>query len=192
MPLRESLTIFLQLGIESILGSPVQTGRCSGVSMASREMKIIPLHAQQHLADLVEIDWLQRESPWTREVFESQLNLDAVAGIVVITETGVKSDPWRVSGFLIYHFSTGLMQVLNMAVLPRDADRGVGRKLIESAKCLARRIDSKVVIHVRERDVDKCVFLRDQGFLFTEGIDDTTRNGDQVYRFEFEEHAQPC
>lgn len=87
---------------------------------------IEPLDGDADLAGVMEIDQASFSSPWTAEMYRSELRNTKVASIVVLRIPGC-----RVAGYCSYWLVVDEIHINNVAVRPAYRRRGYGRLIVE-------------------------------------------------------------
>ncbi|MFZ5833598.1 MAG: GNAT family N-acetyltransferase [Planctomycetota bacterium] len=113
------------------------------------------------------------EFPWSRDDFIRALGERATLGAVCEDSVG------RVCGYAMYRLRPRSIELLNLAVAPRERRTGVGRvivgRLVEKGLALGRR--RWLVVMVRERNLPAQLFFRACGLRCVH-----VRRGPGVYR----------
>jgi ribosomal-protein-alanine N-acetyltransferase len=89
---------------------------------------IEPIDAAHDLDAVLEIEHLSFPHPWTREMFENELEHPAVSHIIVIRTAAA-----RVAGYCIFWVVFDEVHVNNLAVRPQERRGGLGRELLSAA-----------------------------------------------------------
>jgi len=130
--------------------------------MRSEQKQEIRVHIRWMIRrDMAEVLQIERESfeyPWIDEDFIRCLRQRNCIGMVAEHEG-------RVVGFMIYELHRTRIHVLNFAVAGLCHRLGVGSQMVAKliAKLSAQR-RSRIVLEVRETNVDAQVFFRENGF----------------------------
>lgn len=127
---------------------------------------------------------IERESfefAWTEEDFLSTLRTNNCLGWVC-------DDGDRIRGFMVYEILKDKLHVLNFAVALWARRRGVGTQMVEKMiGKLSQQRRQRIVLEVRETNLDAQCFFRAMGFEATEVIrghyEDTAED---AYRFVYE------
>lgn len=135
---------------------------------------------RRDMPEVMEIEGRSFEFPWAEDDFIRCLRQRNCIGMVAELDE-------RVVGFVIYEHHKSRIYILNLAVHPAFRRLGVGTAAVQKlAGKLSAQRRNRVVLRVRETNLDAQRFFRACGFLAT-GIDrghydDTTED---AYRFEF-------
>ena len=113
--------------------------------------------ARRDLDEVVSIERLAFEFPWTEEDFKGWLSGRNCIGMVA--ERGE-----LVVGFMVYELHKDSLSLLNLAVAADFVRRGVGRALMDKLKSKLGVRRKYVSCVVRERNVAGQLFLQSQGF----------------------------
>jgi len=130
--------------------------------MHSEQKQEIRVHIRWMIRrDMAEVLQIERESfeyPWIDEDFIRCLRQRNCIGMVAEHEG-------RVVGFMIYELHRTRIHVLNFAVARLCHRLGVGSQMVAKliAKLSAQR-RSRIVLEVRETNVDAQLFFRENGF----------------------------
>jgi ribosomal-protein-alanine N-acetyltransferase len=116
---------------------------------------------RRDMGEVLEIEGESFEFPWIDEDFIRCLRQRNCIGMVAEHEG-------RVAGFMIYELHKNRIHVLNFAVARAYRRRGVGSqmvaKLIAKLSCQRR---TRVVLEVRETNLEAQLFFRENGFRAT-------------------------
>lgn len=146
----------------------------------------VPVHIRwmirRDMAEVIEIENRSFEFSWCEEDFVRCLRQRNCIGMVAEHHE-------RVLGFMIYELHKNRLHVLNFAVHPDYRRRGVGGQMIQKLAGklgLGRR--NRIMLEVRETNLDAQLFFRDLGFraisLLRDFYEDTTEDAYLMqYRF---------
>ena len=140
---------------------------------------------RRDMRDVLGIESSSFEFPWSEEDFVQCLRQRNCIGMVA--EHGDS-----VVGFMIYELHKTRLHVINFSVHPAFRRRGVGaqmlRKLVSKLSPTRR---TKIVLEVRETNLDAQLFFRDNGFkavsVLRDFYDDTTED---AYLMQFVHQPQ--
>jgi len=105
-------------------------------------------------------------NPWTKNDFHLVLRQPISQAFVAIYKTDIV-------GFLVYEMQPGKLEILNMCVPPEIQRCGVGTALMDRLKIgLGLKERSRIVVLVRETNLDGQLFLNMQGFIATAILED--------------------
>jgi len=128
-------------------------------SVQKQEIRVhIRWMIRRDMAEVLEIERESFEFPWVDEDFIRCLRQRNCIGMVAEHEG-------RVVGFMIYELHRTRIHVLNFAVAKVCHRLGVGSQMI--AKLIGKLSDqrrSRIVLEVRETNVDAQLFFRENGF----------------------------
>lgn len=140
---------------------------------------------RRDMDDVLRIENESFEPPWGEGDFIRCLRNRNVIGMVADVDE-------QVAGFNIYEFHRNRLHVLNFAVDHAYRRRGVGaamvRKLVSK---LSRQRRNRIMLEVRETNLDAQLFFRDLGFravsLLRDFYEDTTEDAYLMqYRYQSE------
>lgn len=94
----------------------------------SSDWVIEPIDPLRDLDAVVEIERVSFANPWTREMFEHELEHASVSHTLV-----VRTPAARVAGYCIFWVVFDEVHVNNLAVSPEDRRAGLGRALLRAA-----------------------------------------------------------
>ena len=161
--------------------------------MHSEQKQEIRVHIRWMIRrDMAEVLQIERESfefPWIDEDFIRCLRQRNCIGMVAEHEG-------RVVGFMIYELHRTRIHVLNFAVSRLCHRLGVGSQMVAKliAKLSAQR-RSRIVLEVRETNVDAQLFFRENGFraisILHSFYDDTPEDAYLMqYRYRIEKPVE--
>ena len=131
------------------------------------------------IAAILEIEHDLFEFPWTENDFIHCLRQRDCIGM-----TAVIGD--IVAGYIVYELHAKRMQVLNFAVRTECQLKGVGRAMMAKLiNKLSSQRRSKIVLHVRETNLDACLFFKAVGMRAVATVEEFFDNGEDAYRFEY-------
>jgi ribosomal-protein-alanine N-acetyltransferase len=135
---------------------------------------------RRDMADVLNIEQETFEFSWSEEDFIRSLRQRNCIGMVADCED-------KVVGFTIYELHKNKLRVLNFAVDPYCRRRGVGSRLISKlTDKLTPQRRNKVVLEVREKNLDAQLFLRSQGFKAVSVLHDFYDDTDEdAYVFQY-------
>lgn len=131
-----------------------------------RTVQVIECYVRWMIArDLDSVVSIEQEAfgqhAWTAEEFRIALRQRHCIGMIAERNE-------EVVGYMIYELHKNRMELLNLAVRHRSQRLGVGTALIEKLKAkLAYQERNRIVLEVRERNLDAQLFFRQAGFLCT-------------------------
>lgn len=138
------------------------------------------------MPQVLDIENASFEFSWSEETFIRCLRQRNCIGKVAIYDD-------QVVGFIIYELHKNRLHVLNIAVHPAFRRYGVATEMINKliGKLTAQR-RSRIILEVRETNLDAQIFFRSLGFravsVLRDFYDDTTED---AYSFEFR-HGANC
>lgn len=121
---------------------------------------------RRDMPSVLAIEEASFEFPWSEEEFIRCLRQRNCIGMVA-----ERSD--EVVGFMIYELQKERLHLLSLAVSPSARRVGVGRKMVDKlrSKLHPDRRD-RIMLEVRETNIDAQVFLRSMGFIATSVLRD--------------------
>ncbi len=147
----------------------------------------VPVHIRwmirRDMAEVLQIESRSFEFFWCEEDFVRCLRQRNCIGMVAEHHE-------RVVGFMIYELHKNRLHVLNFAVHPDFRRRGIGGQMLQKLMGklgLGRR--NRIMLEVRETNLDAQLFFREQGFraisLLRDFYEDTTEDAYLMqYRFQ--------
>jgi len=129
---------------------------------------------RRDMPEVLDIEMSSFEFPWTEDDFIRCLRQRNCIGMVAEHDE-------RVIGFMIYELHKNQLHILNFAVLPEFRRRGAGRQMV--AKLIGKLSNqrrNKILLEVRETNLEAQLFFRDMGFravtVLRDFYDDTTED----------------
>jgi ribosomal-protein-alanine N-acetyltransferase len=98
----------------------------------------VRVEEEQDLDAIVEIEAASFTSPWTREMYVSELFNRSISHIYVLRET-----PARIVGFCAFWLVFDEVHINNLAVLPETRGRGYGTALLRFVIDQGRRLGAR-------------------------------------------------
>jgi ribosomal-protein-alanine N-acetyltransferase len=99
----------------------------------------------QDLEGILEVDRASFSHPWTREMYEQELQNPGVARICALRSPG-----GRIEGYCSFWLVFDELHINNVAVRPEQRDRGLGTLLVRHALAEGRRLGArKATLEVR-------------------------------------------
>lgn len=144
----------------------------------------IRLAVRRDMEEIVEIEGLCFEFPWSEDDFIRCLRQRNCIAMVAIIED-------RVVGQMTYELHPTRLHLLNFAVMPSHQRRGVGRAMMTKLlnKLSAQR-RTRLLLEVRESNLDAQLFFQAMGFkavsVLRDFYDDTTED---AYLFQYRHKA---
>jgi ribosomal-protein-alanine N-acetyltransferase len=89
---------------------------------------IEPLVDERDLEGVLEVESVSFNNPWTREMYETELQNRTVCRIFI-----VRSEEWRVAGFCSFWIVCDEMHINNVALRPQCRAQGLGTALLRRA-----------------------------------------------------------
>lgn len=129
---------------------------------------------RRDMAEVLEIEGESFEFPWSEDEFIRCLRGRNCIGMVADQDD-------KVVGFMIYELHKTRLHVLNFAVSAAARRQGVGHRMIAKlvGKLSAQR-RTRIVLEVRETNLDAQLFFRSQGFravnVLRDFYEDTTED----------------
>lgn len=155
--------------------------------MAVTAKQMVPVHIRwlirRDMPEVIGIESNSFEFSWSEDDFIRCLRQRNCIGMVAEHNE-------RVVGFMIYELHRNRLHVLNFAVHPDFRRRGVGGQMIRKlVGKLAPQRRNRIVLEVRETNLDAQLFFRSLGFraisLLRDFYDDTTEDAYLMqYRFK--------
>lgn len=137
-----------------------------------------PVHIRwmirRDMAEVLQIEDRSFEFSWSEEDFIRCLRQRNCIGMIAEHNE-------RVVGFMIYELHRNRLHVLNFAVHPDFRRRGVGLQMVRKLMSkLSPQRRSRIMLEVRETNLDAQLFFRDLGFravsLLRDFYEDTTED----------------
>ena len=134
--------------------------------------------------DMEEMLEIEKESfgrfSWSRDDFMSVMRARNTIGLIAEIEE-------KVVGYIVYELSKTRLAILNLAVDKLYRHKSIGTQLINRIKEKLRPdARTRIVLHIREGNLNAQLFFKCQGFLATKVIkgfyDDTDED---AYRFSY-------
>lgn len=148
------------------------------VQTASRTDVHIRWMIRRDMQNVLAIEKASFDDPWTEEDVLVALRKRTMIPLVAeLNET--------ILGFMFYDLSKTHFEIVKFAVPPQWRRSGIGSNFIERLKDkldLQRR--SQILAYVRESNLPTHLFLRNQGFMATDIIEDPCE-GETQYEFRF-------
>ena len=121
------------------------------------EIKIRPFWGSD-MDQVLVIDELSYSNPWGRREFAAALQSRGVSMLCAHQGT-------QVVGYIVLQEWPQHFSIWNLAIHPAQRRRGIGKRLVDRAKCLAiGRGRDKLSAEVREADLASQLFFKEQGF----------------------------
>ncbi len=121
------------------------------------EIKIRPFWGSD-MDQVLSIDIASFDNPWGRREFAAALQGRGVSMLCAHQGT-------QVVGYIVLQEWPQHFTIWNLAVQPAQRRRGIGKRLVDRAKCLAMgRGRDKLSAEVREQDLASQLFFKEQGF----------------------------
>jgi ribosomal-protein-alanine N-acetyltransferase len=135
---------------------------------------------RRDMPEVLRIESQSFDYPWCDEDFLRCLRQLNCIGMVAET-------PEKVFGFMIYELHRTSINVLNFAVLPAVRRTGVGTQMTEK---LAGKLSShkykRIIVNVRESNLDAQLFFRSQGYIAIGEIREYYQDtGESAYRMVY-------
>ncbi|MEC7566849.1 MAG: ribosomal protein S18-alanine N-acetyltransferase [Planctomycetota bacterium] len=114
---------------------------------------------RRDMADVLKIENANFEFPWSEDDFIRCLRQRNCIGMVAERDD-------KIVGFMIYELHKNRLHVLNFSVGPDHQRSKVGTTMVEKLKSkLSTQRRNRVVLEVRETNLDAQLFFREQGFM---------------------------
>lgn len=142
---------------------------------------------RRDMSEVLEIEQQSFEFPWSEEDFIRCLRQRNCIGMVAEYEE-------RVVGFMIYELHKSRLHILNFAVASDCRRHGIGQQMTEKliGKLSAQR-RSRIMLEVRETNLDAQLFFRNVGFraisVLRDFYDDTTED---AYLMQYRYRPEPA
>lgn len=144
---------------------------------------------RRDMTEVLSIEQGSFEFPWCEEEFLRVLRQRNCIGMVA--EHGD-----RVVGFMIYELHKAKLQVLNFAVAPDMRRAGIGRQMVAKlAGKLTGHRRTKIVLQVRESNLDAQLFYKAQSFRATEVVREfyeDTEEDSYVMQYALADASEPA
>jgi ribosomal-protein-alanine N-acetyltransferase len=142
---------------------------------------------RRDMPEVLEIENRSFEFPWSEEDIIRCLRQRNCIGMVAEYEE-------RVVGFMIYELHKNRLHILNFAVRQEYRRRGVGTRMVEKlVGKLSHQRRSRILLEVRETNLDAQLFFRSAGFraisVLRDFYDDTTED---AYLMQFRYKPTPA
>lgn len=143
----------------------------------------IPWMIRRHMDDVLRIEGECFPMPWSEEDFIRCLRQRNAIGMVA----KVFDD---VAGYMVYELHRNRLHVLNFAVAPAFMRRGVGTAMVKKLKgklCASAERRNRIMLEVRETNLDAQLFWKSQGFRAVMVVKDFYEYapGEDAYLFRF-------
>lgn len=113
---------------------------------------------RKDLPEVLEIEKLSFEFPWTEEEFKKCLGRRECIGMVVELDEAV-------AGYMIYELHKTRLHVLNLAVHPDVRRQGIGSRMVDKLiGKLSFQRRNRMLLEVRETNLHAQLFLKKHGF----------------------------
>ena len=146
--------------------------------MSTQQQQEARLHIRwmirRDMAEVLEIENESFEFPWSEEEFIRCLRQRNCIGMVADCDD-------KVVGFMVYELHKTRLHILNFAVARSWRRRGIGRKMAgKLVGKLSSQRRTRIVLEVRETNLDAQIFFRAQGFravnVLRDFYEDTTED----------------
>lgn len=132
---------------------------------------------QRDMPTVLEIEYLCFQNPWNHDRFIKEFKNSRNIGMVAeLNEV--------VIGYMIYSINREIINVLNLAVVPRMQRKGIGTAMI--SKLVGKLYSQerlKLSLEVQEENLDAQLFLKECGFVAVRTIKNESSNN--TYLFEY-------
>lgn len=133
--------------------------------------------------DMGEVLRIEREAfpcPWSESDFTAVLRRNNCIGHVAVHQD-------RVVGYMIYELRRNSLHLLNFAVDVWSQRQGVGAAMAARLRAkLSSQRRKCIVAHVRESNLDACLFFKAMGFVAVDVCRDHYEDSpEDAYRFEY-------
>jgi ribosomal-protein-alanine N-acetyltransferase len=146
---------------------------------------------RRDMAEVLAIESHSFEFPWSEDDFIRCLRQRNCIGMVAERDE-------RVVGFMIYELHRNRLHILNFAVHPDFRRGGVGNQMaLKLMGKLSPQRRSRILLEVRETNLDAQLFFRDLGFraisVLRDFYDDTVEDAYLMeYHYDAETQAEPA
>ena len=156
--------------------------------MSTHEKQRLSAHIRwmirRDMPEVRQIESSSFEFPWTEDDFIQCLRQRNCIGMVCEHEE-------QVVGFMIYELHKTRLHIINLAVHPDYRRRGVGNQMVEKLiSKLSRQRRDKILLEVRETNLDAQLFFKQAGFMaisvLRDFYDDTTEDA-YLMQFRYRE-----
>jgi len=129
---------------------------------------------RRDMAEVLDIENGSFEFPWHEEDFIRCLRQRNCIGMVAEFDD-------RIVGFMIYELYKNRLHILNFAVAPEFRRRGIGTQMAQKLiGKLSHQRRTKIVLEIRETNLDAQLFFRSSGFraisVLRDYYEDTTED----------------
>lgn len=138
---------------------------------------------RRDMTEVLGIESRSFEFPWSEDDFIRCLRQRNCIGMVAEHDE-------HVAGFMIYELHRNRLHILNFAVAPEFRRNGIGQQMVEKliGKLSSQR-RNRILLQVRETNLDAQLFFRDLGFraiaVLRDFYDDTTEDAYLMqYRYQ--------
>lgn len=139
-------------------------------------MNVITSHYQirwlirRDMDDVLRIELSNHHQPWDENQFLEHLRQRNCIGLVV------ENDDCEIVGFVIYELHPKRLHLLNFCVDPEHRKQGVATAIIDRLKYkLSQQRRNELWVEVPETNLPVQLFLRSQGFMAVDILDDCGR-----------------
>jgi ribosomal-protein-alanine N-acetyltransferase len=130
------------------------------VSNDAVECVIEPLAGSDDLAGVLEVEAESFSNPWTRDMYEWELQNRSVCHLYV-----VRTEDCRVAGFCAFWLVVDEIHINNVAIRLRLRGRGIGTALLHHVFAEARRLGARrATLEVRASNLDALRLYTRLGF----------------------------
>jgi ribosomal-protein-alanine N-acetyltransferase len=119
-----------------------------------------PLVDERDLEGVLEVETVSFNNPWTREMYDTELQNRTVCRIFI-----VRSEEWKVAGFCSFWIVCDEMHINNVALRPQCRAQGIGTQLLRHAIAEAvARGARRAMLEVRASNAPARRFYERLGF----------------------------
>jgi ribosomal-protein-alanine N-acetyltransferase len=130
------------------------------VSTERLAVRIERLDGEQDLTGVLEVEAASFSNPWTREMYDWELQNLAVCHIYV-----VRTDEWHVAGFCAFWLVVDEIHINNVAIRPSLRGQGMGTALLHHVLQEGRRLGARrATLEVRASNRDAQRLYERMGF----------------------------
>lgn len=143
---------------------------------------------RRDLPEVCEIEQKAFDFSWTEEEFIQCLRIRNCIGMVAYIQNRKIPSEEKIVGYMLYELFKNRLRLLNFAVDYDYRLNGVGRAMIQKLiDKLSSHRRSKIVLALRESNLDAQIFFRSMGFRASKILHNFyPQNGENAYVFKFQ------
>ncbi len=152
---------------------------------------MLPVHIREmirrDMPEVLSIESRAFDFPWREEEFIRSLRQRNRIGMVAESNQ-------RIVGFMVYELHKNRLHILNLAVDYDFRKMSVGRQMIDKLKRKLSFVSfdrrARIMLELRETNVDGCMFVKSQGFRAVRIMRDFYKDiAEDAYLFQFKHEA---